>query len=662
MIQVLIENIDRTASITARTLVVEQALTSEVDTARFNIKKIESSDYEPVVGHEVAVFDGVDKIFGGRIVGYKQKAMTEAAGLIYEVECVDYGSGLNSILVTKVYENKTIAEIATDIIASFAPGYTANNVSGSFVVGKIVFNQQPIGQCLKKLADIVKYEWYVDPNKDLYLFPKFSNSAPFDLTDTSGNFIRKTILRSVDGSQVVNQVKVIGGQGDGELYTDTITVSGNETKAFVLPYQFSELQIWVNSGTGDVAKTVGIDGTDDETLFDCVYNFQQSTIRFQVELSDGDQLKFSGLPRIPVMSIVKDTGNILQFGLKEKLIKEASIIDMDTARKRARAELAAYKNPADNISFETYQTGLRAGMVIGVNSSLRNLAKSYLIKRLTFKQYTSDTFSYKADIETVSKYSLIEVLQRILNPDAGTIDDSMIAETIETDLSDIEITELIQSIAATNNLELVESTESVNYDPIGIGVEPIWVLGPYAPTSNGGEAFIDQQNDTSPSNVGIYVNNWRGQSFIVTSGINSLAQIKLKLRKIGTAVGNFVVDLYLADGAGKPTGSVLASSSMLAADISTTATIYDFIFNAPISPSTRYVFVCKADSCPNSTNAINVYYNGANPYPDGMYCASTNNGGVWSQSAPTDLHFIEYSQLTGDPKRAGRLDISLKLY
>jgi len=483
MIQVLINNVDLSSQIIWDGFEVNQAITSQVDTASFEYRKFGSRTYVPAVNDEVEIFEGVNKIFGGFIVSIEERNLNNADGLVYMIQSSDYGSQLGQILAAKSYVNQTIEQIIDDLISTYAPDFTTTNVFSNFSIGRIAFNEVYISDCIAKLAEIVKYDWYVDEEKDIHFFPKMTNAAPFGLTDTSGNYVNETLVRNIDGTQIVNQVKVRGGESDGEEYTGVITVKGNDTKIFTLPYKFSELVVRVDTGAGYVAKTVGQDFRDDFTTHDCLQNFQEKSIKFENNLADGDKVEYTGKPKVPIKCIVKNSGSVAQYGLKEKIINDSSIIDMTTARKRAKAELLAYQYGSNEISFDSYTSGLRAGMVINLSSTRRDASDNYVINRISFRALGPDDFYYSVNAITTNKLQLVELLQKLMNQAGGNIEDSGVAETIYTDLLDIEVAELIRKVAPYLDHVDIESAETIHKDPLGAGVEPIWVLGPYAPTS-----------------------------------------------------------------------------------------------------------------------------------------------------------------------------------
>lgn len=479
MVQVLIDNIDRSSLIESDSLVVNQNITDSVDTAKFIIRKYGSRTYSPVYGEEVKIYDGATQIFGGIIRKVKEAVESGADGLIYDIECSDYTAEMDNLLVAKSYENKTIKEIITDILSSYAPTFNANAVNSDFLIAKIIFNQVRISQCIRKLADIVKYEWYVDETKTVHFFIETENSAPFDLTDTSGNYVSKTLERNLDGTTIVNRVKVRGGEYDGSLYTDKITVSGNNSKSFSLPYKFSNLTVKLNT----VAQTVGIDNIDDFGSYDVLFNFQEKTIRWNTELSAGDVIEFSGNPRVRVFAVAEDSESIALYGKIEKLIREDDIKDNTVARNRALAELYAYSNNVIDARFDTRTAGLRAGMSINLTSTKRGCDDTLVIKSLTFKPIDPNTFGYRVECISGKRYGLLQILAKLLEPKPLDIDETEVSEEIFSDNATLTITEEHEVVLPVEDNATLTISENNLLDPLGAGVEPTWVLAVYHPTS-----------------------------------------------------------------------------------------------------------------------------------------------------------------------------------
>jgi len=262
MITVKLNTVDISSEIDWRALQVVQTIDNTPGTATFVMTSPESL---PEFDDDIEIYDGLTKIFGGKVV----EVSTSINGLVQraEVKCACHQMELDRNLAAKTYEDTTVEDIISDLFDEYATSFTYTNITGAdYEVERIVFNQVPLSSCLKKLAEITSSYWYIDPDKDLHFFPRFTEEAPFDLTDTSGKYVFKSLARTVDGSQMVNRVKVRGGDYDGSSYEDIITVSGDDTKSFNLPYKFANLQVWLDDGGGYVEQTVGVDFIDESVV------------------------------------------------------------------------------------------------------------------------------------------------------------------------------------------------------------------------------------------------------------------------------------------------------------------------------------------------------------------------------------------------------------
>ncbi len=481
-IVVTLAGTDLTSQIEQDNLEVQQIIGAQRDTARIVYKKFGSRSYVPAALDTVLIQDGSTTIFGGRVTNITQQNLTNADGIIYQLDCADYTIDLDAELVSQEYDGMTIGAIIADILTNFSTGFTGTNVSCGFTVTSIVFNQVPISQALKRLADLVQYNWYVDASKDVHFFPKYTELAPFNLTDTSGNYVNWSLQTLSDATQLANSVKVRGGTYQGATYSDTITVKGSVTKSWVLPYKFDESTLTVT--INGVAKTVGVYGQDTFSTKDVLYRDQDQSIQVQAALADGNTVAFSGTPLIPVLAVAADSASIALYGTREKLVEDTSIVDIDTARQRAVVELTAYKNPLGEAQFDTYTAGLHLGQVININSTRRSVNSDYIIRQVTFKARTPTTFIYSVQAVTVRAFTLIDLLQKLLLPANMPIDPNEVSEIIKTDLATVTITETITLHSSPDHTDTATVTiaEVVAHDPLGSGISPTWVLGSYIPS------------------------------------------------------------------------------------------------------------------------------------------------------------------------------------
>jgi hypothetical protein len=483
MITVELNSVDITSKISQDSLLVNQEITHEVDIASFIVLQGGDKSFAPVFGDTVEIYDGSTKIFLGTILSIETKPLSGAGGLQYTIKCVDTTYEMDNILASKTYEDETIEDIIDDLVTSYAPTFTTNAVTSTFLINKIVFNQIPLSDCLRRLAEIVSYDWYIDVDKDIHFFPQYANSAPFNLTDTNGNYVYKSLNRLTDGSQLVNRVKVRGGEYNGALFSDSITVFGDNTKSFRLPYRFANLAITLDTGGGPVAQDVGIDFINDFTEDDVLYNYQEQTIRFENDLSDGDIIAFSGNPKVPVFATSEDSMSVAKYGKREKLIRDDSIESNEIARKRASAELYSYASPIIDARFRTYTAGLRSGMTLSLQSDIQGIDEQLIIKKLTFVMRDSNNFYYEAELISTKRYDFITLLQKLIQPDARRSDEAETSEEIFTDTQVVAIAEEtdITTPFADQDQEIAVAENNL-LDPLGDETDAEYVLSPYTPT------------------------------------------------------------------------------------------------------------------------------------------------------------------------------------
>ena len=482
MIQITKNGADITAQVAPSSLTVKQELTNAPDTAQFSII-LSAGRAAPVFNDDIVIYDGAVKIFAGKVANVQEGMVSGVLGAV-DVQCVDHTFQFDRILAAKTYTSQTISAIIADLVASYAPSFTANNAVSSFVVAKIVFNQIPLSQCLRRLADIVRYDWYIDEDKDVHFFDKFANSAPYGLTDTAGNHVFTTLKRTEDGSQLVNRVRVRGGLYDGTLYTDIITASGTPM-SFNLPYQFANLVIEVSTGGAYAQQQVGVDFIDvfnggAGTPISVLYNYQAQSFRFGTPVAANTKVRFSGNPKIPVLAIAQDGASVALYGAIEKIIRDDSIASNTVARKRAAAELLAFSEIVLDATFTTYQSGLRTGMILRVSSAARGFDDDLIIKTIAFKPRTNTAYEYQVNCISTYRYDFLDLLRKIVTPNSRLTDEAEVSEQIFALTEEVDAADLWMNVAP--NL-ISESVAAADIYAALDGTTIHWVWGSYTPTS-----------------------------------------------------------------------------------------------------------------------------------------------------------------------------------
>ncbi len=275
-----VNNIDKTSNIEWPTLEKQDVLTKEPDRLEFKIKNYGSKTYRPVLGDEITMFDGTIKIFGGIVV----ETSEENKGVLkyFTVLCKDYQQIMDRQLVNKTYTNMMVGDIISDINTLYLTGFTVLNVAATDVIRKIVFNDEQPSKCIQKLAEMIgDCDWYVDYDKDIHFFKEHSTSAPFNIDDTSGNYIFGSLKISRNINQVRNKIIVRGGDKVSSLLTNTYVADGQQRTFVAKPgLQSLTIQTSIDSGANYNTLTIGQDGIDDPTTKDVLYNPNNGFIIF----------------------------------------------------------------------------------------------------------------------------------------------------------------------------------------------------------------------------------------------------------------------------------------------------------------------------------------------------------------------------------------------
>jgi len=409
-VTIKLNTVDKSSEIEWNTVQLNRALTNQVDTLKFRIKRANSSGYKPALSDTVEVLEGATSIFGGQIVN-----MAEVIdGMVEYVDCEakDYAFDMDKQLVVQVYENMTVNDIIADIKANYLDAaYDITNVNCTFTIKFISFNYEYPSKCLQQLAQITNYDWYVDSTKKIYFFLKGSTASPFNLTDTGGKYIYNSLRITKDIKNLRNSIIVRGGKYQGNVISEDFEADGDQI-TFVQAYQYANIVVEVNG----VGKTVGIDFIDDPTSVDVLYNFNEKAIKFPdaSKPTAGQIVTVTGNPYIPVITKLTNAASIAEFGEFQYKIVDASISSKEAARDRARAEITSWAQEINEGSFNTHETGLDTGQKINITSTIRGISQDYIISRITSKLDTYDRFIHQVTLVTSQTYGMVEFLQKLL--------------------------------------------------------------------------------------------------------------------------------------------------------------------------------------------------------------------------------------------------------
>jgi hypothetical protein len=573
-----INTVDKTSLIDWRSLQKQQIATKEPDTLTFDIINYPAKTYRPALGDDVKLYDvdGTTLIFGGIIISVQEKV--EALVKTLTVNCKDYSHTLDRKLVTKTYTGQTVAYIVNDLITTYATGFTCVGTTDTTIVTAISFNYLTISECLKKLVNTLgAYSWYVDYNKDVKFTLNGTSNAPFNLSDTSQNFIWESLNFNSDISQLRNHIILRGGTTTGTEYVDYKIADGQQNTFFVgydlVNYDFYKrqatpptatftvtiaspavftkvahgfavgtiltftttgalptgLSIATNyfivsvptadtftvsttragspvttSGTqsGTHTYTVaykvltnGLDGVVDPTTVDVVYNPTTGLVRFANTNTPAlnDVVRWVGTPTYPLIAQKLDLGSISTYGTYQQVIIDANITTTASAGQRLTSELAKWSAQIDGGSFDTKIAGLLAGQNIGINSTIRNVNKTFKIDRITTRLYKPDAFIYSVEVVTADVVTMNDVLNKLLVTNVSDQIDIGLNEVLQVLYSASETVTLSESVTISTSSnpqsETVTMGESTTVQALNYAV--IFCAGAIIPTGTSRQFILE---------------------------------------------------------------------------------------------------------------------------------------------------------------------------
>lgn len=482
MITIKIDTVDKSSIVEFGSVNKRDVINQKTDTLEFDILYHTGQSFRPAPNSEVEMLDGATKIFAGKIHSV-QKNIESDNRVRYRVRVKDYSYDLDRQLVIEGYDDKTVEYIINDILTNFTDGtFTDTNVVCALTITKVTFDRITVTDALQKLADLTGYSWYVDYDKDIHFFEKNANASPFNITDGDGNHIPKTLEVENDLSQIRNRVFIKGGEIEGTARTEYFDGDGAKL-LFRLANKFaSKPTVEVNS----VSKTVGIDFIDDEASFDCFWDYNQKYIRFKAGTVPGagsDNVEVAGIPLYNLVVQVEEPSSIVQYGVFEFAKTDKTIKAREEAVSYAQAEVEAYQNGVIEGRFQTYQSGLRSGMIININSTLLDVNEDFLIQSVGFQMITRERFIYKVKLATLRTVGIIDFLIGLLKTGDRLIEEKgeVVLEKTVFPTENIEIGDAI-SINTDDypQAENFEISEVATVQALDYAVE--FVLGPYTPT------------------------------------------------------------------------------------------------------------------------------------------------------------------------------------
>ena len=370
-------------------------------------------------------------------------------------------------------------------------------------------------QIIDTLSKAFEFIWYIDYEQDVHFKDKEIQTCFYDVNDNSDNFF--DLQSEVDQSQLGNRIIIEGGQKTSDSIYKQAVQGNNAVREWIMKSKFKNLAIYLDNNTstdtmeggtntttvvatahglsngdwivnrtrgaarqivyvdpntftieaiagqtdGDTFSkfatqvTVGVEGINDESLFDYMSNFNEKSIRASSQtdtLTDTDYLLFvyNEVLQISIQYTDSPTVNALKaIGLGDGVfdldkITDSNITDTVTAITLAQAKTAEFANPVITGSFVTNFHGFKVGDLLTVNETERALAGDYVIQKINKKQRQGefgDHFDYNIEFGT-TLYGVIEFYQKLLQQNNNIeVDPDAIVETFVTTQEALELTE-----------------------------------------------------------------------------------------------------------------------------------------------------------------------------------------------------------------------------
>ena len=481
MISILIDTVDKSSIIEFGSVRKADVINQKTDTLEFDIIYHAGQTFRPAPNSEVEMLDGVTKIFAG-VIHSVQKKIESDNRVRYKVKAKDYSYDLDRQLVIEGYDDKTVNYIIDDILTNFTDGsFTDTNVDCALTITKVTFDRITVTAAIQKLADLTGYSWYVDYDKDIHFFERNKNPAAFNIADGDGNHIPETLNVTNDLSQIRNRVFIKGGEIEGTSRSEPFDGDGVKL-LFRTANKFSSKPV---VEVDSVAQIVGIDFLDNEDDFDCFWDYNQKYIRFKVDTVPGagaDNVEVVGVPLYNLVVQVEEPNSIARYGVFEFAKIDKTIKSREEAVSYAKTEIEAYQNGIIEGGFDTYESGLRSGMIINVNSTLLNVNEDFLIQSVAFQMITRETFIYKVKLATLRTVGIIDFLIGLLKAGDRLIEEKgdVVLEKTVFPIEDVEIDEDVEiNTDDYPQIEEAEIGDVVTVQALDYAVE--FVLGPQLP-------------------------------------------------------------------------------------------------------------------------------------------------------------------------------------
>jgi len=480
-IVIKVGGVDKSAFVDWRSVVLLSQMTNQIDIFNFNTVRFGTKTFRPALLDDVEFIEDGTTLYSGKVVEIED-FVEGSRKLTSRVTCKDNSHEMDKNLIVKTYDGFGTAEdIVRDVITFLPAGFTEGDITAPVVVNYVRFNYEQPSKVFQQLAELIGFDWFVDEDKKVQFFSKDTSTAPFGLTDTNDKYFFNTLVIREDVKNLRNTIFVRGGTFRGDLFTEIQEADG-DTKTFTQGFRYSSIVVELDTGSGFVALTVGIDNIDPPATKDVLYNFNEKAVKFRDDNKPAatDLVKVEGLPHIPVIILTKDNVSIGTFGAFEHKIIDKSINSKEGARDRALQEILQWASEINEGSFTTIESGLRVGQRISINSAIRNINRTYIISRITTRMQTPTSLINDVILISTQTFGHVEFLQKLLIQKDKEIEifEDEVLDKIEAAIETIDLAEVI-AVLTEHNAQVETITMGEAAPVVAKDAGTCFVYGPF---------------------------------------------------------------------------------------------------------------------------------------------------------------------------------------
>ena len=312
-------NTDRTSELVNKSLRITDVMESRA-TATFGMVDTAGTAAPPQAGQPVRLTDGAGTpfvYFAGSIDRMDITIPTGNDAIFWQITAVDYTQILDRHLVKQKYEDKTLAEMVTDIVDNFVNSptsegitYAAPTTDTTETIDEIVFNYVTAAAAIERLAVMGGYVWRVGTDKAITFQQRTDATAAVDLTDGASSIALANSIRATQNRQQYRNIQYVTGSYG---YTASLTNgwSGDgETTSFATQYPVGQdVTATADVGSGFASVTIGVQGVA-STEF--VYEPGGSVVSngTHATLAAGQYLRVTYKGIYPTVGTAQDTAEI----------------------------------------------------------------------------------------------------------------------------------------------------------------------------------------------------------------------------------------------------------------------------------------------------------------------------------------------------------------